>query len=280
MIEFTAPRLMLLGTLTALATLTLVGGCGAPDGDDGRDTPVQASPAAETAVDSGVYSAAVADPARSESDRARDAGRKPVEVLQFFGIEPGMQVLDMFSGGGYYTEIISRVVGDGGSVTAHNNQAYLGFAGEEINARFADGRLSNVSQLKAENNELDLGSQSFDAITLILAYHDFYYVDPDNGWQEIDGPKLLAEFHEGLRPGGILGVVDHYAAEGAPTETGGTTHRIDKGAVITAMLAAGFELDGESDMLRNTDDDYEVSVFDPSIRGKSDRFVLRFRKPE
>ncbi len=225
------------------------------------------------------YQMAVDNPARSNADRERDAGRKPAEVLAFFRLEPGMTVLDMYSGGGYYTEIIAHLVGPSGNVDAHNNQAYFGFAGDEIAARYADGRLANVAALNAENNELDLEANRYDAITMVLTYHDFYLVDDENGWPAIDRPALLAEIYQGLKPGGIVGIVDHAAPAGAPSTTGGTTHRIDPAIVIADMQTAGFVQEGEGDLLRNAEDDLQQSVFDPAIRGNTDRFVLRFRKP-
>lgn len=227
-----------------------------------------------------VYEAALAHPDRSAADRERDAARRPAEVLTFFGIEPGMRVLDLYSGGGYYSEILARLVGPSGAVDAHNNEAYLGFAGDEITARYADGRLANVRRLMAENNELTLDAATLDAITMILTYHDFYFEDAANGWPKIDGPAFLAELNKGLKPGGVVGLVDHNAPAGSPSSTGGTTHRIDPAIVIADMEAAGFVLDGESDLLRNPDDDLERNVFDPAVRGATDRFVLRFRKPE
>ena len=240
-----------------------------------------ATPADEQSVASpAAYETAVSRSDRREADRTRDDGRRPAEVLAFFGIEPGMRVLDMFSGGGYYSELLSYVVGPDGAVSAHNNAAYRGFVGDELTERYADGRLSNVSQLDAENNELTLPDGQFDAVTLVLAYHDIYYVDAENGWPEIDGPALLAEFFRGLKPGGIVGLVDHAAPTGAPPTTGGTTHRIDSAIVIAEMEAAGFVLDDESDLLRNPNDDLEMNVFDPAVRGSTDRFLLRFRKPE
>ena len=226
-----------------------------------------------------VYQMAVDNAARSAADRERDANRKPADVLAFFRLDPGMTVLDMYSGGGYYTEIIAHLVGPSGRVDAHNNQAYFGFAGDEIAARYADGRLGNVSALNAENNELDLEPGRYDAVTMVLTYHDFYLVDEENGWPAIDRPALLAEIHEGLKPGGIVGIVDHAAPAGAPSTTGGTTHRIDPAIVVADMQAAGFVHEGEGDILRNAEDDLQQSVFDPEIRGKTDRFVLRFRKP-
>lgn len=227
-----------------------------------------------------IYIEAVANDARPEADRARDAGRKPAEILEFLDIQPGMTVLDMFSGGGYYTEILSYTVGDSGLVIAQSNEAYLQFVGDEFEQRYLGGRLTNAQILMAENNELELEAGSLDAVMLVLSFHDLFYAAPERGWPAIDVPAFLTELHDGLRPGGIVGIIDHYAADGASSETGGTTHRIDPAIVVATMTLAGFELDGQSDMLRNPDDDYEKVVFDPELRGRTDRFVMRFRKPE
>ena len=257
--------------------LTL-GACG-QQADEDHDTAAAANEAPAAPATS-IYAAAVANSARPEGDRARDAGRKPAEVLEFLGIQPGMTVLDMFSGGGYYTEILSYTVGDSGRVIAQTNEAYLQFVGDEFSARYLGGRLTNAQVLMAENNELELETESLDAVMLVLSFHDLFYDAPENGWPAIDMVAFLAELHDGLRPGGIVGIVDHYAADGASSDTGNTTHRIDPAIVVAAMTNAGFELDGQSDMLRNPQDDYEKVVFDPELRGKTDRFVMRFRKPE
>ncbi len=225
-----------------------------------------------------VYAAAVDNPARTDADRARDAGRKPAEVLEFFGIREGMTVLDMFSGGGYYSEIVAYVVGDDGKVFAQTNEAYLGFVGDEFRDRYANERLPNVEILMAENNELELEADSLDAVLLVLSYHDFIIDDAANGWPLIDVPALLAEFHAALKPGGIVGIIDHHAAPGSPPETGNTLHRIDPALVIAGMQAAGFELEADHDILRNPADDLTKSVFEPDIRGRTDRFVMRFGK--
>jgi predicted methyltransferase len=227
-----------------------------------------------------IYASAVAATDRLEADYARDAGRKPELVLAFFGIAPGMDVLDMFSGGGYYTELLSKVVGEDGSVVAHANQAYLNFVGEEFAARHVEGRLDNVAVLMAENNELTLPTEKFDAILLILSFHDMYFVNEERSWPAIDGPKLLAELSKSLKPGGIIGIVDHNAAAGSPSTTGTETHRLDRAIVLSDMQAAGFVLEAESDLLRNPEDDYEMGVFAPETRGRTDRYVLRFRKAD
>lgn len=238
------------------------------------------SAATDDASITSIYELAVANPDRTDADRDRDAGRQPARVLEFFGIRPGMTVLDMFSGGGYYTELLSYVVGPDGRVIAHTNSAYAGFVGDEAVNRYADNRLPNVDTLLAENNELRLRADVLDAVMLILSYHDIYWVDEENGWPKIDGAKLLAEFMKGLKPGGVLAIVDHYAAAGSPRETGGTLHRIDPQIVISELEAAGFVLVDEADFLHNTADDHSKGVFNPEIRGRTDRFVLKFRNPE
>lgn len=259
--------------LAPLLLILLITACKQPG-----DNSVAASPEAKP-LDPAIYLAAIGNPARSSDDRARDAGRKPADVLEFFGIAPNMAVLDLFSGGGYYSEIVSHLTAGNGRVVAHSNEAYLNFVGDEFTARYADNRLPNVEILMAENNELALDADQFDAILMVLSYHDIYYAAPQRGWPKLDGPKLLAALYRSLKPGGILGIVDHYAEAGAPRDTGGTLHRIDPGIVIAELEGAGFELEAKGDMLRNTDDDYSKGVFDDTVRGKTDRFALRFRKP-
>ena len=260
-----------------LAMLLLTAGlaaCSQEPQEQGEASDAPAEPAVS------VYATAVANEARPEADRARDTGRKPAEVLEFIGIQPGMTVLDMYSGGGYYTEILAALVGPEGRVLAQTNEAYLRFVGEEFHDRYANDRLPNASILMAENNELSLDAGSLDAIMLVLSYHDFVIDDPENGWPKIDVTALLAEFHKGLRPGGIVGVIDHYAKAGSPADSGESVHRIDPAIVVAGMNAAGFVLEAQSDLLRNPDDDLEKTVFDPAIRGRTDRFLMRFRKPE
>jgi predicted methyltransferase len=225
-----------------------------------------------------VYRDAVTNPERPAADRERDANRRPAEVLQFAGIGPGMVVLDLFSGGGYYTEIIASIVSADGHVDAHSNAAYLNFVGDEFKDRHANDRLKNVTVLMAENNELDLEVGRYDAVFLALTYHDFYLPSAE-GWPQIDIDEILSELHAGLKPGGVITIIDHYAVRGSSTESASEFHRIDPAIVISDMEAAGFELDETSDLLRNPDDDLSKSVFDPALRGQTDRFMLRFRRP-
>ena len=226
-----------------------------------------------------VVAAAAANPARLENDRIVDARRKGDEVMKFLQIRPGMTVLDLYSGGGYYSELASLIVGAKGAVVAHNNKPYLDFAKKELEARYTPGRLANVQRITAENNEIELAPARFDAVLMVDAYHDIYYVDGQNGWQKIDGPKLMAEVFKSLKPGGVLGVIDHVAAAGAPPETGGTLHRIDPELMKKEIVAAGFEFEAQSDLLRNRQDDHTKPIFDASIRGRTDQILMKFRKP-
>lgn len=269
-------RFLIAGLMTAL-----LAACGQSTNDEAAQAMDEASPQSmPSATEVNVYEAAAAHPDRPPEDLQRDAGRKGAQVLEFLGIGPGDRVLELFAGGGYYTELLSRVVGDQGHVVAHVNTPMVNFGGDEYANRHSGNRLPNVEVLLAENNALELGENEFDAATIVLNYHDLYWSSEQYGWDKIDVGPFLDEIRDALKPGGTLGVVDHVAAAGSPPDSGNTLHRIDPAYVIMELEGAGFVLDSESDLLRNPDDDHTLGVFDPSIRGNTDRFVLRFIKPE
>ena len=233
----------------------------------------------ETLSPQTIYTA-INNESRRPADLEQDKRRQAAEVLAFFDIQPGMAVLDLYSGGGYYAELLTYVVGRRGRVVAHNNTPYLKFAAQELATRFADGRLDNVERIVAENNELELPVNTFDAVIMIKAYHDLYFIDEAMGWPAIDRQQLLAEVFRALKPGGVFGIIDHIAEPGAaPEESAGTLHRIDQSVIVRDLIAAGFQFDDETDLLRNPADKYAISVFDPVVRGRTDRAVLKFRKP-
>ncbi len=223
--------------------------------------------------------AAIEDPRRLPRDRDRDAGRKPEAILALAGLRSGMTVLDMFSGGGYYTQLAASVVGPTGKVVAHNNTTYATIAGTEIDQRYADGRLPTVEQVLGENNKLTLPADAFDVALLILCYHDVYYLDGQRGWERIDRPLMLAELYSAVKPGGVVLVVDHVAEPGTPDNVVASLHRVDPALVKADFTAAGFRLDAESDVLSNDNDPHDVIAMAPQVRGKTDRAALRFRKP-
>lgn len=223
----------------------------------------------------------LADPARPSEDRARDATSKPAEVLAFIGIAPGMTVLDMNAATGWYTEIVARLVGPAGRVIAHNHPgARTALPPEGFEARYGGNRLPNVEQIFVRHNDLNLAPSSVDMVLMSMVYHDTYWHRAGVDWGPIDRQALLVSLLAALKPGGIVGVIDHYAASGAdPVESVMRVHRIDPAVVRRDFVNAGFELDAESDVLRTTTDDYSRSVFDADLVGHTDRFVLRFRKP-
>lgn len=220
---------------------------------------------------------AVANDARPEADRQRDVDRKPGEVLEFFGIEPGMQVIDIFAGGGYYAEILSYVVGADGEVTLYNNGGWDGFVGTGVAERLEGNRLPNVQSIVREANELVLEENYYDAAVFVLGFHDLYYEEAS--WPAIDAGDFVERLYGLIKPGGILGIVDHAAQSGVSVTVANTLHRIDPGIIRSDLVSAGFEFVGESDVLRNRGDDRNKPMSDPSVRGKTDRVVMKFRKP-
>ena len=214
---------------------------------------------------------------RSAADIERDLRSRPVEVLEFLELQPGMRVADIFTGGGYYGEVLSHAVGATGLVVAHNNAAYANFAGDAPVKRFGDNRLSNSRYLVTEADDLQLPN-NLDLILMVMSYHDVYWVNEQQGWPAIDTAAFDAQLYAALRPGGSLAIIDHHAAEGTKADAVAPLHRIDRDFVVRRLEAAGFRLAEESQMFRNEADDRSLLVFDPKIRGKTDRFFLRFER--
>lgn len=239
---------------------------------------VLAISASSIAVAATAIETAVANSARPGEDTQRDVNRKPVAVLEFFGIKPGMKVLDIFAGGGYYSEILSYVVGAQGSVTLYNNGGWVGFIGAEVIERLANDRLANVEIVVAEANETEFQTNFFDAALFILGLHDLYYEDTD--WPAIDASSFLAAIFDSIKPGGILGIIDHAAGPGVSVAVAKSLHRIDPGIIRRDLQRAGFVLEAESDILRNLEDDRNKPMSDPAIRGRTDRVVWLLRKPD
>ena len=219
---------------------------------------------------------ALANAGRSEGDRARDAGRKPAEIVSFLGIKPGMTVMDLIAAGGYYTEVLSVAVGPQGTVYAQNPKAVLEFReganDKALTARLADNRLANVQRMDKEIRDLGLAPQTLDAAFTALNFHDVY----NRGGAEATA-GMLAVVSAALKPGGVLGIIDHV---GNPDADNAALHRIQEELVVKAVTDAGFVVEAKSDILRNSTDNHTLPVFGPEIRGKTDRFVLRLRKPE
>lgn len=221
--------------------------------------------------------AAVNDAGRPDADKARDADRKPGEMVAFAGIKPGAKVADLIPGGGYFTRIFAKAVGPRGHVYAFVPEELLkkrATAADGIKALSADPGYPNVSVIEAPISGFN-APEPLDVAWTSQNYHDLH------NWASAED---LAAFNKAvfaaLKPGGVYIVLDHVAAAGAPAEVTETLHRIDPEVVKKEVIAAGFKLDGNSNALKHPDDDHTVKVFDAGVRGKTDQFILKFRKPK
>jgi predicted methyltransferase len=228
---------------------------------------------------SAAISAAVADPARPEADRVRDADRKPAEVIAFAGIKPGTRIGEFMPGGGYFTRIFSKVVGEKGAVYAlvparpANAPAGAPDMAAPMNALAADANYHNVHVMSLGTPFKQAGVEPVDIVWTSLNYHDLH------NRPNADLMTFNKQMLDALKPGGIYIVIDHAAAAGSGGRDTGTLHRIDPALVKSEVLAAGFEFVGESDLLRNPADQKDKATRDVP-RGKTDQFIYKFRKPK
>lgn len=209
----------------------------------------QASGQALSAAD---VAAAVAAPGRPADAVALDAGRMPAEVLAFEGLKRGDHALDLFTGGGYYGEIMARAVGPQGAVTAWNPTPFVGDEDRQTLAAVHQ-RSPNFTAIDSAPDAISLPADSFDFAMIHLNYHDTYYTSERAHFRMEPAPFLAAVFQ--------------------------ALHRIDPATIRADFERAGFVFEGESNILRNPQDDHTKGVFDPAIRGHTDRVVYRFRKP-
>jgi predicted methyltransferase len=234
--------------------------------------------AADVAVPDYV-SAAVADTTRPAEDTARDADRKPAQVLALTGVKPGDKVVDVGPGGtGYYLRMLSNIVGPEGKAYAYDPTWII--------ERFPDVPKKTEEFIKSGNGGKPFTNIEFvvtpmaeikfaepvDIVFMSLLYHDQH-------WQKIDIAKMNQAIFAALKPGGTYFIIDHHAEAGSGIRDVGTLHRIDAEVVKQDVLAAGFTLESESDVLRNPADTRKLLVFDESIRGKTDQFIYKFKKP-
>ena len=222
--------------------------------------------------------AAVNDTARPESDRSRDADRKPAATLAFAGVKSGDKVADYAAGAGYFTRLFSNVVGPKGHVYAVVPSALFVYPNivkgiGEVQTFAADH--SNVTVTFAAALEGARFPEKLDLFWISQNYHDLK--DPFMG--PVDMTAFNRAVYDALRPGGLYVILDHSAVSGAPADVTDTLHRIEQSTVRREVEAAGFKLDSESSLLANPADPRTAGVFDKSIRGHTDQFILKFRKP-
>ena len=217
---------------------------------------------------------AVQAPDRPQRDKERDAGRKPEQVLAFFGVRPGMRVLDLWAGAGYSTELLARIVGPKGRVYSQNRKFPPKLARFEQAWRDRMARLTNVvpieKPLSAPDVFASIPTGSLDMVLTQLNYHDMVR-------DSVDRQRLNRELFRLLKPAGVYGVSDNSAEPGSGVRDATTLHRIDEAVVVREVKGAGFKLVAASDALRNPSDDRHQGVF--TMRGQQDRFLLKFVKP-
>jgi predicted methyltransferase len=220
--------------------------------------------------------AALADKGRPAEEVARDGARKPAELLTFAEVKPGQKVVDLVMGGGYFTRILSGAVGPKGQVIAYQPEEFIRFQASygENQKKVADA-YANVTPLTASFADTDL-PDGLDLVFTVQNYHDFHLTP----FPKDTASKMNAEVFKSLKPGGLYVIVDHAAAAGSGLEPAMKVHRIDPAIVRQEVEAAGFDFVGESPLLRDPSDPRTANVFDPAIRGKTDQFTLKFRKPK
>jgi predicted methyltransferase len=222
---------------------------------------------------------AVTDPTRPEADRARDADRKPAESLAFAGVHAGEKVAELLPGGGYFTRLFSLVVGPKGKVYAltrprpANAPADAADPGAPIQALAKDPHYNNIAVSTMDIKSLAL-PEPVDMVWTSQNYHDLHNIP------NADVVAFDKAVFDALKPGGVFIVLDHVAAAASGFRDTSTLHRIDPEAVKKEVESAGFKFEGASDVLHNAADDHTLKVFDPAIRGKTDQFILKFRKPK
>jgi predicted methyltransferase len=234
--------------------------------------------AASGAALADAYDAAVAHPGRSAEDRTRDATDRPADVLRASGIRRGMRVADFFAADGYYSELLSYVVGPKGHVLLINNPPYDKFANGAWRERIDRQHLANVEHVTVDPADMHLKDASLDAVVMIKVYHDLYWVAPREGWPKIDVPRVLDQLVRALKPGGIVLVVDHSAKPGSGSSVAGTLHRIDEGFMRRDFEAHGLTFVRKSDALRRPGDTLDKVSYKAPMLGRTDRFVYLFRK--
>jgi predicted methyltransferase len=266
-------NLLICSTLIAFVGFGLIASAARAQLQPIATSTAEAPPIPQTQIPADITDA-INSPERPAADKALDAGRKPDQILAFYGIKPGMKVADIFAGGGYMTELFARVVGPKGTVYSQNVPFPEQFKkiGDQWDERLKKPSLKNVVKVSKPFDSPDLlpvPPDSLDAVIIHLNYHDIV------GFK-MSTENMNAAVFKALKPGGIYGIVDHSAPAGTGASDATTLHRIDEDFLIKDVEKAGFKLYGASSALRHPEDDRTWLVF--KHRGETDRFMLKFVK--
>jgi predicted methyltransferase len=252
-------------TLTLAVLVGVLAGAGVAAGAQVDKLPIKQSP---TLPQSG----------RSADDVKRDALDHPAEVLRLAGIKPGMHVIDFLAGDGYYSELLSEVVGPTGHVLMYNDPSFEKWSEGGAEKRVAGNRLPNVEHVVAPLNTLQFPPASVDAVFLVKVYHDLYWVDTTGAWPKVNTAAVLDNIARAVKPGGVVVIVDHSAQPGTGTTAASSLHRIDEAYARRDWESRGMKLIEHSDILRQPADKRDQISYKPPALGHTDRFLLVFRK--
>lgn len=218
---------------------------------------------------------------RTAADKVLDKQRQPEQVLSFFNVTPDMHVLEVFPGPGYYTEILSDLVGTRGKITGYTHSNWYWYSKSQYEKRLARKPLKNNALIISDINQLVLPKNEYDLATIILGLHDLYLPSE----KSIDGSPIKPQrfyrtLFAALKPGATLGIVEHKATENSLAIESANLHRLDPEFVKRELSVAGFKFVASSDVLHNPNDNFQLNVFDATTRRKTDRAVMTFIKPE
>lgn len=222
---------------------------------------------------------AVAAPGRPADAVKLDNGRKPAEVLAFLGLKPGMAAADVMTGSGYWAEIMANAVGPKGKVTAFEPSHFYNDPEEQKVWKALTERRPDIEFVRYPFEAFSAGGRRFDMVIINLNYHDLYWESAKYGIPRSDPQVFLKELFAAVKPGGVVGIIDHAGPAGDTRAIVEKLHRIDPATVKADFAAAGFIFEAQSPLLANPADDHSKLVFDPAVRGRTDRFLFRFRKP-
>ncbi len=224
--------------------------------------------------------AAVSHPDRPAEETARDAGRKPEQVLAFYNIQPGMNILELAASGGYYTEILSHAVGEHGQITAQYYESFWPRLKDTVEPRYQ--RLGNITPYVGDPADYKGGANSLDAVFIVLIYHHMHFAGDEGENLPTATKKILANIYRMLKPGGIVAIIEHQAPDATSRAESAEWHRTPADMTIEDLTSNGFEFAGRSDVLTNPDDPLTThfgSLREQFGRDSSQRYVLKFRKP-
>ncbi len=237
-------------------------------------------------VDEAVVVSAMNQPGRLQADIDRDSRSRPEKIIPLLGLETGDRVVDIFAGGGYYSELLARVLGPDGEAVLHNNMGFEAWGINGLTDRFTGRDPGNIDRHTTNGINLDLAPESVDAALIVMALHDLYVVPNRYNGREyvpVGEPANVSYFLEqvfgALKPGGRFVVVDHAGEPGMAPDLVADLHRLDEGLARKDVEASGFRFVTSSSALRNAADDPGRIVFDEDLSGRTDRFVLVFEKP-